>query len=121
MAKTSGNVSEAVRSYLAANPGAKTGEVAAAVSKQLGKDVKSNYVSMIKGKAKKLPGKRGRKPKGLGAGGMQLTSSAKPAGDHISNGIVAIRAAASLIKECGGLKNAIALLTELEGMIGVSK
>jgi len=63
MAKRRVNVSEAIRSYLKANPKVGPKDAAAAISKDIGKKVTPIYVSTIKsnmkGKGKK---KRGPKP-----------------------------------------------------------
>jgi hypothetical protein len=61
------NKSELIRSYVAANPGAKPKAIAAALSTQTGEKFTPTFVSTIKTKLKKdggkKPGKRGRKPK----------------------------------------------------------
>jgi hypothetical protein len=116
MAKRAGSVSSVVRAYLAEHPEAKTGEVAAAVSKQMGKEVKSNYVSMIKSQSKKAGGKkRGRKK------GVKMTGGASGESRAPSNGSIGIlKSASAFVKECGGLKEAMGVLGELQIIIGVS-
>jgi hypothetical protein len=113
MAKRDGSVSAAIRAYVTEHPNERTKDIAAVLSKQLGKDVAPSYVSIIRGKAKKAGKRRGRKK------GMKIAVSS--GGKVPSNGSIGIlKSAVAFAKECGGMKQAIDLLTELQVIIGGS-
>ena len=95
--KRSVNKSQAVRDYLAAHPNATNPEVQAALAKK-GINITPNYVSIIKGQAK-----RGKAPK-----------KAAVKGDI---GVSELRAAMNLVKTAGSFENAaqaLAIVKEIQ-------
>lgn len=120
--KTNGpNKSQAIRDYYAANPEAKPKQVVEALAAQ-GVDVSAAFVSTIKSTSltkgsRKTGAKRG--PRSVKAGSESTTSrsSARGAASRRSEGTVSIESlvkAKGLVKELGGLDNAISTLEALK-------
>lgn len=96
------NRSAAIKAYRAENPKAKPSEVAAAVSKQLGVEIKPQYVSVVAMQQKKKSGKRpGKAVKVRG-------------GSTVGNGFAAtLKAAQAFIEAAGGIDAAIEALDSI--------
>jgi len=102
------NKSELIRSYVAANPGAKPKAIAEALSTQTGEKYTPTFVSTIKTKLKKdggkNPGKRGRKPKpamamGTGFDNGIMASAGRASG--LAAALPIFKAANELLKVAG--------------------
>lgn len=98
------NKSLAIRTVLGKLPNAKASEVAAAVKKEYGHDVRQNMVYMVKAKANMAADGRERKPQSR-SGGTPMTSPAL--------WVSAIKTARELLKATGSVANATALLKAL--------
>jgi hypothetical protein len=96
------NRSAAIKAYRESHPAAKPKEVAAAISKQLGIEIKPTYVSIVSQNAKKKTGKKtGRHGKAF-------------RGVRVGNGFAATLSAASeFIKAAGGIDAAIEALQSI--------
>jgi hypothetical protein len=99
------NKSLAIRTVLSKLPNAKASEVAAAVKKEYGHDVRQNMVYMVKAKANMAADGRERKPNLSRSGGTPMTSPAL--------WVSAIKTARELLKATGSVANATALLKAL--------
>jgi hypothetical protein len=93
------NKSKAVRDYVAANPNASNKEVSEALAKEKIK-VTPNHVANIKSKTAAGKGKRKRRQK-----------AAEVASIKTGIGVPEIKAAFSLLKQCGGIAQAREALT----------
>jgi hypothetical protein len=103
------NKSLAIRTVLAKTPNAKASEVAAAVKKEFGHDVKQNMVYMVKTKtnmAAERGGKRQRRAASSN-GDAKLSSAAQ--------WVEAIKLARNLLKATGSVSNATSLLKAVDG------
>ncbi len=120
--KTNGpNKSQAIRDYYAANPDAKPKQVVEALAAQ-GVDVSAAFVSTIKSTSmtkgsRKTGGKRGPRAAKAGTETVSRTSTRGAAASRRSEGTVSIESlvkAKGLVKELGGLDNAISTLEALK-------
>jgi hypothetical protein len=121
--KTNGpNKSQAIRDYYAANPEAKPKQVVEALAAQ-GVDVSAAFVSTIKSTSltkgsRKTGAKRGpRSVKAASEGTTSRSSARESAASRRSEGTVSIESlvkAKGLVKELGGLDNAISTLEALK-------
>lgn len=98
-AETKVNKSEAIRSYLKANPNAKNKDVIAALKEQ-GIEVTASSVSVMKRGTKK-------KAEGQSEGGAV--------------GLTQIRAAAAFIKQCGGMEQAEQALKAAKSILDAAR
>ncbi len=120
--KTNGpNKSQAIRDYYAANPEAKPKQVVEALAAQ-GVDVSPAFVSTIKSTSmtkgsRKTGGKRGPRAAKAGTESTSRPSTRGAAPARRSEGTVSIDSlvkAKGLVKELGGLDNAISTLEALK-------
>jgi hypothetical protein len=102
------NRSLAIRTVLGKMPMAKAAEVAAAVKKEYGHDVRKNMVYMVKTKANMAADGMPRRSKQNGQTGDGAPSSA-------AQWVAAIKIARQLLKATGSAANAAALLKAVEG------
>jgi hypothetical protein len=102
------NKSLAIRTVLGNMPGAKAADVAAAVKKEYGHDVKQNMVYMVKTKANMAADGRPRGAKGSRGKEVGVPSSA-------AQWVDAIKLARQLLKATGSVANATALLKAVDG------
>lgn len=122
--KTNGpNKSQAIRDYYAANPDAKPKQVVEALAAQ-GVDVSAAFVSTIKSTSltkgsRKVGAKRG--PRSVKAGSESTTTSRASARETAASrrgdatvSIESLVKAKGLVKELGGLDNAISTLEALK-------
>ena len=99
------NKSLAIRNILAKTPGAKGGEVVAAVRSEYGLKVTPTLVYLVKSKANLRSDRRTKKPGQRGA---------KAPMNSAATWTDAIRSAQHLLKTTGSLDNAIAVLRAVE-------
>jgi hypothetical protein len=102
------NKSQAVRDYVKEHPGAGNKEVAEALTKQ-GVKITPNHVANIKSKSAAGKGKRRRR--GTAAKAMSVTTGL---------GVAEIKAAFSLLKQCGsiaGAREALAAAAEIQKIL----
>jgi hypothetical protein len=99
------NKSLAIRNVLSKMPGAKAMEVADAVKKEYGHNVKPNMVYMVKTKTNMSSDGRA-KPSKTRSGGTPMTTAAL--------WVDAIKLARQLLKATGGVANATALLKAVD-------
>jgi hypothetical protein len=99
------NKSLAIRNVLIKMPKAKASEVAEAVKKEFGHDVKQNMVYMVKTKANMALD--GRSSKAKGGKDSPLNSAAR--------WVEAIKIGRELLKATGSVANATALLKAIDG------
>jgi hypothetical protein len=100
------NKSLAIRNMLERMPGAKATEVAAAVKKEFGHDVKHNMVYMVKTKANMAADGRPRNKVG-NRDASPIASAAE--------WVEAIKIARQLLRATGSVANAAALLKAIDG------
>ena len=100
------NKSLAIRTVLARLPDAKASEVAAAVKKEYGHDIRENMVYMVKTKYNMLGDGRGKIKKLSKSAGTPMKSPAL--------WVDAIKTARQLLKSTGSAANAIALIKALD-------
>jgi hypothetical protein len=98
------NKSLAARLILAKMPGAKAGEVAAAVKAEYGHDVNTNLIYMVKTKKNMASDGRPKKAKGEKSSPM----------DSAERWVSAIATGRKLLNETGSVANAVALLKAIE-------
>ncbi|HUE73542.1 MAG TPA: hypothetical protein VMP01_21880 [Pirellulaceae bacterium] len=102
------NRSLAIRTMLAKMPAAKAAEVAAAVKRDYGHDVRKNMVYMVKTKLNMAADGRPRRRRANGQKEAGVPSSA-------AQWVEAIKIARQLLRATGSAANATALLKAVEG------
>lgn len=102
------NRSLAIRTMLQKMPTAKAAEVAAAVKKEYGHDIRKNMVYMVKTKLNMAADGRPRRGKANGRKEAGVPSSA-------GQWVAAIKIARQLLRATGSAANATALLKAVEG------
>lgn len=102
------NKSLAIRMMLRKMPTAKAADVASAVKKDYGHDVRQNMVYMVKTKLNMAADGRPSRSKASDSNGVKVPSSA-------AEWVGAIKIARQLLKATGSAANATALLKAVEG------
>jgi hypothetical protein len=105
------NKSLAIRTVLEKMPQAKAADVAQAVKKEYGHDVKVNFIYMLKTKANMKAGQRKRK---RAANGTSQAAPAKARMNSAATWVGAIKIARQLLAATGSVENATALLRALD-------
>jgi len=119
MAKKSGgpNKSQAIRDYYAANPNAKPKEISAEL-KKAGVDVTPAFISTIRstsmGKKKKTTKTSTAKAAPAKVASKKAAPAPAAAKSGVSVSIESLLKAKSMVKELGGIDNAIATLSALK-------